>query len=196
MDRKRKREEGEDDERERSAPQEFQTKISEDVELIDCQPAQPALGEEDCGAESGETSEAGGSSTTLTNLSDSGTDKTATNNNDNLNKPNGGGTDKITTTNNDELSKPNGGGTDKTTTSNDEDDSNEPYNGPKGVGVTETGVMIDIHGNERALYHSPFEIPLGDHLEAHLGPCKTVFHAPLLGLHVYVFPPNGRRQGI
>lgn len=70
--------------------------------------------------------------------------------------------------------------------------------GPKqpkvsGAGVTETGVVRTADGSDLILWHSPVEVPLGDHLVQHFGECTTVMHSPVLGLHTYVFPPNERR---
>lgn len=61
------------------------------------------------------------------------------------------------------------------------------------AGVTSTGV-VDTPQGRRVLYHSPFEDPLGDYLEEHFGECSTVMSSPLLGVHVYVFPPCPQKQ--
>lgn len=63
---------------------------------------------------------------------------------------------------------------------------------PTGPGVTETGV-IDTPNGRAILWHAPLEEALGDHLEEYLGPCTTVIHSPVLGLHIYVFPPCDAR---
>jgi hypothetical protein len=62
------------------------------------------------------------------------------------------------------------------------------------AGVTCTGLITTARGEEMILFHSPFEIPLGDHLDAYLGECNIVLSAPVLGMHVYTFPPNARRD--
>jgi len=62
-------------------------------------------------------------------------------------------------------------------------------------GVNCSGLAVDEKGNQQRLYHTPFEQPLGPHLEKHLGPCATVMRAPLLGCHVYVFPPAPEIEG-
>lgn len=39
-----------------------------------------------------------------------------------------------------------------------------------------------------------FSSNIGDFLEETLGPCSSVMHAPLLGLHIYQFPPTETRK--
>jgi hypothetical protein len=74
----------------------------------------------------------------------------------------------------------------------DEPEAEEPFEEKAGVNCT--GLITTAKGDEMILWHSPFEEPLGDHLCAYLGKCETVLHAPLLGMHVYTFPPNAQRD--
>jgi len=62
---------------------------------------------------------------------------------------------------------------------------------PLRFGVHGTGITTGPDGKRHRLFHSPFEEGLGgSFLEGSLGPCRTVFHSPLLGCHTYLFPPS------
>lgn len=50
--------------------------------------------------------------------------------------------------------------------------------------------------SQRVLWHSPFEIGIGDHVQQHFGHSEdeiTVLHAVFLGLHVYMYRPRPDR---
>jgi hypothetical protein len=74
----------------------------------------------------------------------------------------------------------------------DELEPEQPFEEKAGVNCT--GLITTAKGDEMILWHSPFEIPLGDHLCAFLGKCEIVLHSPLLGMHVYTFAPNAQRD--
>lgn len=60
-------------------------------------------------------------------------------------------------------------------------------------GVHCTGAVDCQNGKRRVMFHSPFEEVMGEdggHLEQYLGKCLRVFHAPILGCHLYIFPPS------